>query len=79
MPATDPLVIEWAWGSRTQRIELWSWKAGGGPYAGLPTDENDALARRQDRIRITTSDGEVTANGHWPEARPFTIDLRSEL
>ena len=72
----DPLVVEWSHAGRKQRVELWAWKADGGPYAGLPVDDADALARRQDRIRIQTSDGTVDAAGHWPEVRPFTIDLR---
>jgi len=76
LPAIDPLVIEWSWGGRAQQIELWAWRPGGGPYEGLPTDDTDALSRRQERIRITTRDGDVTANGHWTETRPFTIDLR---
>ena len=78
MPAVDPLVIEWGWQHRMQRIELWAWRPGGGPYPGLPTDDNDALARRQERIKIASSDGEVTATGHWSETRPFTVDLRPE-
>lgn len=76
LPATDPLVIEWAWAGRAQRIELWAWRPAGGAYPGLPAEEREAIERRQDRIRITTP-GEVTAHGHWPEARPFTIDLRT--
>ena len=79
LPTTDPLVIEWAWGGRAQRIELYSWRPGGGAYDGLPTDDSDAFARRQERIKITTRDGDVTGSGHWAEARAFTIDLRSAL
>ena len=78
LPATDPLVIEWAWGGRGQRIELWAWRPDGGPYPGLPRDERDAFERRQERIKVTTFDGDVSATGHWSEARPFTIDLRTE-
>lgn len=77
LPATDPLVIEWAWGGRAQRIELWAWRPAGGPYAGLPGDESEALARRQERLKLITSVGELTAFGHWAETRPFTIDLRT--
>lgn len=77
LPAVDPLVIEWSWAGRTQRIELWSWRPDGGAYAGLPIDGNDALARRQDRIRITTTEGEaVAAAGFWPESGRYTVDLR---
>jgi uncharacterized protein (DUF2126 family) len=78
LPAIDPLVIEWAWAGRAQRIELWAWRPGGGPYPGLPRDAGDALARRQERIRVTAMGGEPLARGHWREARPFTIDLRLE-
>jgi uncharacterized protein (DUF2126 family) len=77
LPATEPLVVEWAWAGRAQRIELWAWRPGGGPYPGLPADATDALARRQDRIRISSLAGEPAAAGHWSEARPFTIDLRT--
>jgi len=76
LPTTDPLVIEWSHGGRAQRIELWAWNPGGGPYSGLPADDTEALARRSDRVRVTVRDGEVDASGHWPEVRPFTIDLR---
>ncbi|HWO25859.1 MAG TPA: transglutaminase family protein [Kofleriaceae bacterium] len=78
LPATEPLVIEWAWAGRAQRVELWSWRPGGGPYAGLPRDDGEALARRQERISVTELPGEPRAHGHWQEARPFTIDLRLE-
>jgi len=78
LPAADPLVIEWAWADRAQRVELWSWRPSGGPYPGLPLDADEALARRQERIRVTSLDGPPRAAGHWSEARPFTIDLRLE-
>jgi uncharacterized protein (DUF2126 family) len=77
LPATDPLVVEWAWAGRAQRIELWAWRPGGGPYPGLPFDEADAIARRQERISVVTHDDELTAAGRWPAQRPFTIDLRT--
>jgi len=78
LPVTDPLVIEWTWAGRAQRIELWAWRPGGGPYDGLPHDDTDALTRRQERIQVTTRDGDVTAPSFWREARPFTIDLRRD-
>jgi uncharacterized protein (DUF2126 family) len=76
LPAGDPLIIEWAWAGRAQRIELWSWRPGGGAYPGLPRDEAEAIERRQERIHIVTRDGDVTAASRWRQARPFTIDLR---
>ena len=77
LPATDPLVIEWSWAGRAQRIELWAWRPSGGAYDGLPRDDSEALARRRERIAIVTHDrGEATADAQWREARPFTIDLR---
>lgn len=79
LPPVDPLVIEWAWGGRAQRIELFAWKPGGGAYDGVPVDDTDAFARRQERIRISTFDGEISATGHWKEIRPHTIDLRPDL
>ena len=57
-------------------LELWAWRPGGGPYEGLPRDDREALERRNERISVTTRDGDVTAASFWPEARPFTIDLR---
>ncbi|HMG21579.1 MAG TPA: transglutaminase family protein [Kofleriaceae bacterium] len=77
LPAGDPLVVEWAWAGRAQRIELWSWRPGGGAYTGLPLDDADAIERRQERIEVTTRDGDVVAASRWREHRPFTIDLRS--
>jgi len=78
LPSADPLIIEWAWAGRAQRIELWSWRPGGGAYTGLPADEAEAIERRQERIAVATRDGDVAASAHWPEQRPFTIDLRGE-
>ncbi len=79
MPATDPLIIEWSWAGRAQRIELYAWRPGGGAYTGLPLDECEAIARRQARILVTPlPDAALTATHHWPERRPFTIDLRDE-
>jgi len=76
LPSADPLIIDWAWAGRAQRIELWSWRPGGGAYTGLPADEAEAIERRQERIAVTTRDGDIAAPAHWPEQRPFTIDLR---
>ena len=76
LPSHDPLTVEWAWAGRSQRIDLFAWRPGGGPYTGLPADDADAVARRQERVVIVTRDGDITASGHWTEARPFTIDLR---
>lgn len=76
LPTRDPLVIEWAHGGRAQTIELWAWRPDGGPYPGLVHDEAAALARRQERIKVTAHANFIDAAGHWPEARPFTIDLR---
>ncbi|MGE0547766.1 MAG: transglutaminase family protein [Kofleriaceae bacterium] len=76
MPATDPLVIEWSWSGRSQRIELWGWRAAGGPYDGLPRDATDALERRNERIVITMHDGDVAAREHWVQHQPFTVDIR---
>lgn len=77
LPASDPLAIEWTWGGRSQRIELWAWRPSGGAYPGLPLDEADALTRRNERIVITTHDDtDVDATGFHREVRPFTVDLR---
>jgi len=77
LPSNDPLIIEWAWAGRSQRIELFAWRPGGGPYPGLPQDDAEAIGRRQERISVITHDGELTASGRWPARQPFTIDLRS--
>ncbi|HEV7556439.1 MAG TPA: transglutaminase family protein, partial [Kofleriaceae bacterium] len=73
---TDPLVIEWSWQNRAQRIELWASRPDGSVYAGLPADDHEALDRRAERISIATHLGAIVAFGHWPEIRPYTIDLR---
>jgi uncharacterized protein (DUF2126 family) len=77
LPASDPLIVEWAWAGRAQRIDLWSWRPGGGPYTGLPRDEAEAVMRRQERIAVITRDGDVSARSRWLEPRPFTVDLRA--
>ena len=77
LPTSDPLIVEWTWAGRAQRIELWSWRPGGGAYTGLPRDDADAIARRQERITVTTRNGDITASARWRERRPFTIDLRT--
>ncbi len=75
LPPDDPLVIEWEHGGKAQRVELWAWRPEGGAYPGLPADLADAIARRTERIKVAPIP-RVTATGHWPEPRPFTIDLR---
>ncbi len=77
LPVTDPLTVEWSWAGRAQTIQLWAWRPNGGPYPTLPRDRNEALDRRNERIRISTREGDVTASSFWREARPFTIDLRA--
>jgi uncharacterized protein (DUF2126 family) len=77
LPVTDPLVIDWAWGGRSQHIELWAWRPNPGPYDGVPRDDREALERRQERIQISTRDGDGPhAHAFWRETRVFTIDLR---
>ncbi|CAN5920368.1 hypothetical protein BH11MYX3_BH11MYX3_21240 [soil metagenome] len=78
MATQDPLVIEWSHGGRSQTIQLWAWRPDGGPYEGLPVDDADALSRRQARIQVTAHSNELAIAGHWPERRPFTIDLRGQ-
>jgi hypothetical protein len=42
-----------------------------------PVDDSDSLARRRERIAITTHDHDtLSADGFHREVRPFTIDLR---
>ena len=79
LPALDPLVIEWAWQGRAQRIELWAWRPDGGPYEGLPASAEDALARRTERIKIAMHERETLAVGFHREVRPYTIDLRHSI
>lgn len=76
MPVVDPLVVEWAWQGRAQRIELWASRPGGEAYQDAPRDATEALARRQERISVTSRDGGVEASRGWRETYPFTIDLR---
>ena len=77
LPPSDPLIVEWGWAGRSQRITLWAWRPGGGPYAGLPADEAEAVTRRQERIAVVTRDGTASAEGHWTSRAPYTIDLRT--
>ncbi len=70
---------EWSWSGRMQRIALWAWRPGGGPYPGLPTDDHDAHERRQERIEIATRDGDLIGAAYRREVRPFTIDLRADV
>jgi uncharacterized protein (DUF2126 family) len=77
LPPLDPLVIEWACAGRTQHVELWGWRPEGGPYPGLPHDATEAMARRNERVRIATRDGgEVEAAASWPAVRGYTLDTR---
>ena len=76
MPVIDPLVVEWAWQGRAQRIELWASRPGGEAYRDAPRDATEALARRQERISVTSRDGGVEASRGWRETYPLTIDLR---
>ena len=77
LPAQDPLVIEWEHAGKAQRIELWAWRPEGGAYEGLPADDVAAVTRRTERIRVAAVAGTHDVAGHWPEPRPFTVDLRS--
>ncbi|MGE3548206.1 MAG: transglutaminase family protein, partial [Kofleriaceae bacterium] len=76
LPAIDPLIIEWWWADRSQRIELWAERPSGGAYGDLPRDATEALDRRNERIVIVTGDQELSAHGHWIQHRPFTVDTR---
>jgi uncharacterized protein (DUF2126 family) len=77
LPALEPLVIEWAWANRSQRVELWGWRPDRQPYPGLPADAAEALARRMERVRIETRDDcEIGATGSWSTVRGYTIDTR---
>ena len=76
VPVIDPLVIEWAWAGRAQRIELWASRPGGAAYTEPPRDATDAQRRRTERISVTSLDGGVEASRSWRETNPFTIDLR---
>ncbi len=72
----DPLVIEWSHAGRVQTIELHAWRPVGGAYDGLPATADEALLRRNERIRILTRAGEATAGSTWSATSPFTLDLR---
>lgn len=76
LPASDPLTVAWSWAGRAQEVQLWAWRPDGGPYSALPATDDEALARRRERIVVTTRDGDLEASGRWIESRPFTIDLR---
>jgi len=76
VPAIDPLVVEWTWAGRAQRIELWASRPGGDAYSEPPRDATDAQRRRTERISVTSLERGVEAARAWRETNPFTIDLR---
>lgn len=76
LPILDPLVIEWSHAGRVQTIEIHAWRPGGGAYDGLPLTADEALLRRNERIRILTRAGEAAAPATWSATSPFTLDLR---
>ena len=63
---------------RAQRIELWAWRPERRPVRRrCRTTTTEALARRQERIRITTHDGnDLEVSGAWPDPRSYTLDTR---
>ena len=79
LPAHDPLVIEWSHAGRAQTIELHAWRPSGGPYPRLPQTADEALVRRNERIRIVTRDGSASSASSWATSAPFTLDLRRSL
>ena len=79
MPVVDPLVVEWAWQGRAQRIELWASRPGGEAYRDAPRDATEALERRQERISVTSRAGGVearAAGGRRIRSRSICAGLR---
>lgn len=60
LAALDPLVIDAVGPETACQIELHSWIPGGGVYASLPADDEEAARRRAERFRVTAVEAPPT-------------------
>jgi uncharacterized protein (DUF2126 family) len=56
IPAHDPWVLEWVRADSCQRVQLHAWNPQGGIYDGLPRSAEDARARREERVIVSSSE-----------------------
>lgn len=77
LPAQVPLRITWAreGDPRALEITLHDWRPDGGAYAGLPCDDDEARARREERFVVREIDAPPTASA--APAAAWTFDLRA--
>ena len=73
LPPIDPLVIHWERGREAVAVTLHGWRPTGGAYPGLPTDEAEAHARRQERVSIAPA---RPAPSQSIRGATLTLDLR---
>lgn len=76
LAANDPLEIVWSRGHEARAISLHAWIPGGGVYDGLPSDLDDADARRSARAVVTTIAPPEDLGRLGRRTGRFTIDLR---
>lgn len=60
LAARDPLALVIATHAQSYALTIHSWIPGGGVYAGLPADDDDAAARRIERFVLTLLDAAPT-------------------
>lgn len=54
VPAHDPWRLEWTRADQTHHVQLHAWHPQGGAYEGLPLSREEAKARRDARVIVTT-------------------------
>jgi uncharacterized protein (DUF2126 family) len=75
LPAQDPLILRWERGGQCVQVALHGWAPGGAAYSGLPTDADEALRRRRERVVVTPAAAdEVRTSG----ATGLCLDVRRE-
>ncbi|MBI5517085.1 MAG: transglutaminase family protein [Deltaproteobacteria bacterium] len=76
MTPQDPLTITWALGDALRTWDLHGWIPGGGAYAGLPTEPEEARRRRLERV-LERSSPEPLPDREWPLGpHQGTLDVR---
>jgi uncharacterized protein (DUF2126 family) len=78
IPSHDPLVLDWKRGQASVRVELYSWKPGGGAYAGLPADDAEARARRDERVVASARGTDEPSECQPSLATGWALDLRRQ-
>ncbi len=83
LPADEPLEVTLAVGDQAVRVRWYAWRPDGGGYQGLPTSNDEATARRAERLVIepVATDPGVTNPPAPTAAEPtamttWTLDVR---